>query len=97
MNRQAHVNQWRIFHIEKPEPYLQLSFATSDGLLVKNLHLKHPRRAKTIAFLKSIGGEGSFRTLADLQEIIERAKFRPAVIEWQYSSLGEKAIVKITR
>lgn len=95
--KEAIITKWRLFLLDKPEPHLQLSFATSEGLLVKNLYLKHPRRAKTIQFLKSINGHGSFRSLADLKEIIEQANFRPVSIEWQYSKQGEKEIVKINQ
>ncbi len=84
-----------MFLIDRPNPHLQLSFATNEGLLVKNLYLQHPRRAKTIQFLKSINGQGSFRSPADRKEIIEQANFRPVSIEWQYSNQGEKEIMKI--
>lgn len=95
MNNIAIVTAWRIFQLNQPEPHLQLSFATSDGLLVKNLCLKHPRRTKTIQFVKSIGGEGNFRSLVELQEIIKRANFRPDSVEWRYDRQGDKEIVKV--
>ncbi|NOU21191.1 MAG: hypothetical protein HOO93_05260 [Methyloglobulus sp.] len=91
------IIKWKIFALDKPEPHLQLSFECADGLLVKNLYLKHPNRKYTIKFLSEINATGSFRTLDDLQAIIRLANFRPVSVEWAYSQQGDKQIIKIFR
>lgn len=90
----ATVIKWKLFKLEKQESHVQLSFETTDGLIVKNLYIKHPNRTKTIQFLKSINGQGSFRTLDDLESIIKLANFKPGTIEWCYSKFGEKLFVR---
>ena len=91
------INNWKIFSLEKTEPHLQLSFDCVDGLLVKNLYLRHPQRKYTIKFLSDIHATGSFRNVNDLLEIIKSANFRPNSIEWQYNDRGDKVIVKINQ
>jgi len=93
----ALINQWKLFSLEKPEPHVQLSFSTDAGLLVKNLYLSHPHRKYTIKFLAEIKATGSFRTLAELQEIIQLANFRPGSIEWRYDTHGDQQIVRFIR
>jgi hypothetical protein len=83
--------------LAKPEPHLHLSFDCVDGLLVKNLYLRHPNRKYTLKFLSEINGTGSFRTLDDLLGIIKLANFCPVSIEWKYNNRGDKVIVKINR
>lgn len=97
MQQCSAIKAWKIFYIERPDPHLQLSFATEDGLVTKDLYLKHPRRAKTIKFLADIGGVGTFRALADLEDIIRRANFQPVSVEWVYDSRGDKQVVKVNR
>ena len=89
------IIKWKIFVLDKPEPHLQISFEFADGLLVKNLHLRHPHRKHTIKFLSDINASGSFRTLDDLQSIIKAANFRPVSVEWAYNQQGDKQIIKI--
>ena len=88
------IIKWKIFVLDKPE-HLQLSFECTDGLLVKNLYLKHPNRKHTIKFLSDINASGSFRTLDDLQAIIRSANFLPVSVEWAYNQQGDKQIIKI--
>jgi hypothetical protein len=93
----ALIHQWKLFCLEKPEPHVQLSFSTDAGLLVKNLYLKHPHRKYTIKFLSDIKATGSFRTVDDLEQVIQTANFRPDSIEWRYDAHGDKQIVRFIR
>jgi hypothetical protein len=97
MNNTAFVTRWRLFKLEKPEPHIQISFETPDGLMVKNLYLKHPRRPKTIQFLISINGQGSFRTLEDIEDIIKHANFKPISVDWRFDRFGDKELVKVNQ
>ncbi len=95
MNCTSPVTKWKLFKREKAKPHIQLSFETTDGLIVKNLCLKHPNRPKTIQFLKSINGQGSFRAPDDLESIITMANFRPVSAEWRYSNIGDRVLVRV--
>lgn len=97
MQQCSTVKAWKIFRLERPDPHVQLSFATEDGLITKDLHFKHPLRKYTIKFLSDIGGTGTFRALSDLEDIIRRANFQPVSVEWVYDGRGDKQVVKVNR